>query len=192
MCQHSEDFENLTFSVSFTSSIGLFPFSTCSKLLFHLCKMKKLLFILLGFRVMLTIALQGRGKMPCKESPHCPRSLSNEIILLMRFLKQQPDLNLIRFPQTLMCSGLCWLCIHWLHFVVCVFIIFGLLMGRGHLALWSTRSLLTQIVNPRPVCSNNFPAVHSFLPPSFPTLSMSVFTGGEGVELQREGSGCTG
>lgn len=129
--------------------------------------------------------------MPCKENPHCPRSLSNEIILLMRFLKQQPEFE----PCIKVSTGSH---VQWPLLAVyplaplCSFHFYHLWSSHGQRTpgFVSTKVLLLQIVNPRPVCSNNFPAVPS---PSFPTLSMSVFTGGEGVELQREKeSGCTG
>lgn len=53
----------------------------------------------------------------------------------------------------------------------------------------STKVLLLQIVNPRPVCSNNFPAVHSFL--TF-LLSQCLYLLGVRVWSCREKSGCTG
>lgn len=111
--------------------------------------------------------------MPCKENPRCPTSLSNEIILLMRFLKEQPEFEpcikvstgshmrwplLAVYPLAPLCS---------LHF-------YHLWSSRGQRTpgFMSTKVLLLQIVNPRPVCSNDFPAVHSFL--TFLPYSLNV------------------
>lgn len=92
-------------------------------------------------RILLTVTVQGEGKCHARKILHCPRSHSDEIMLLMRFWSSDLILNCVsRFPLALVCTGLCWLCPDWLCFVVCIFIIFSLLMGKGHLALWAPRS----------------------------------------------------
>lgn len=40
---------------------------------------------------MLTIALQGEGNASARKTLTAPEAFQNEIILLMRFLKQQPE-----------------------------------------------------------------------------------------------------
>ena len=173
MCQHLEDFfENLTFSSEFHQFqwVGSFPLAL--SFFFIFAKGRSCFLSFWVFRAMLTVAVQEEGK--CKENPHCPRSLSNEIILLMRFLKEQPELE----PCIKVSTGshMRWplLAVNPLA-PLWSLPFYHLWSSRGQRTpgFMSTKVLLLQIVNPRPVCSNDFSAVHSFL--TFLPYSLNVF-----------------
>lgn len=172
MCQHLEDFfEKLTFSSEFHQFqwVGSFPLAL--SFFFIFAKWRSCLLSFWVFRAMLTVAdrerenaMQGKASAPGAFKWNHP---SDEIFKAATWVWT-------------MYQGF-----HWLSCAVafvavyplaplCSFHFYHLWSSNGQRTpgFMSTKVLLLQIVNPRPVCSNDFPAVHSFF--TFLPYSLSV------------------